>query len=557
MTLAQTPLLPRRHGSVGVNFDVAQEPKTESTSTRMTDQPKETLLFVDDEESILEVASEFFQAKGYTILTAENGRVASDIIARQRIDCCFTDINMPEMDGLELAEHIRLVDNTIPVIIMTGFPSLDNTIRTLKNGVVDFLIKPVNLNQLEICVKRVLRERQLFIKNIFLTKEVESKQRIEDLNRELTYKVEELNTLNRIMTDFTTVSSSFDLFKRVVDLSTELTHADEACFYVVNETTQQPVRVARSVAGGNGHKCLPTAEGPAIDIQPCTDETGIGRLILDNYDENRPLLVHENSCLPGLPNDIQSLMLVPLNIRKKVFGVLAVSVTEGDIRFSEKDLYYMSFMTNKAAYAIENIALYENIYENLFATLYAFVKAIEARDPHTEQHSNRVTRIAIALCKAMGGSQEEQDILNVAGRLHDIGKIGIRDDILLKPGRLTKEEFRLIKEHPVIGAEIVERLGLWDREKMIIRCHHERFDGNGYPDGLAGNDIPQLARILSVADVYDAVASDRAYRDKMEEEQILKIMYGGSGTQFDPKVIDAFRSLYGKGVLKEIVEPTA
>jgi putative nucleotidyltransferase with HDIG domain len=522
----------------------------------MTDAPKETLLFVDDEESILEVASEYFNAKGYHILTAENGRIAADIIAREKIDCCFTDINMPEMDGLELAEHIRMVDNTIPVIIMTGYPSLDNTIRTLKNGVVDFLIKPVNLNQLEICVKRVLRERRLFIKNIFLTKELESKRRIESLNRELTYKVEELNTLNRIMTDFTTIDSSMDLFKRVVDLSTDLTHADEACFYVVNEAIQRPVQVARSVCAGNGDPRKPTAPSMAAADGACAASDGLSRLIMDNCEEDRPLLIHENSHVQGLPEAIRSLMLVPLNIRKKVFGVLAVSVLDGDVRFSEKDLYYMSFMTNKAAYAIENIALYENIYENLFATLYAFVGAIEARDPYTEQHSNRVTRIAIALCRAMGGSQEEQDILNVAGQLHDIGKIGIRDDILLKPGRLTDDEFRIIKEHPVIGANIVERLGLWDREKNIIRCHHERFDGKGYPDGLAGEAIPMLARILSVADVYDAIASDRAYRNRMEEAKILQIMYGGSGTQFDAGVIDTFRSLYEQGVLKSILETT-
>ncbi|MCB2149272.1 MAG: response regulator [Deltaproteobacteria bacterium] len=519
----------------------------------MTDTHKETLLFVDDEESILEVASEYFMAKGYHILTAENGRLAVDIIAREKIDCCFTDINMPEMDGLALAEHIRLVDNTIPVIIMTGYPSLDNTIRTLKNGVVDFLIKPVNLNQLEICVKRVLRERQLFIKNIFLTKEVEGKQRIENLNRELTYKVEELNTLNRIMTDFATIDSSFDLFKRVVDLSTELTHADEACFYVINEAIQRPVQVARSVAGGNGNsQNHPDGSIAGGDDGQCAGSLDISQLILDNCDEDRPLLIHENSKVRGLPEAIRSLMLVPLNIRKKVFGVLAVSSLGEKVRFSEKDLYYMSFMTNKAAYAIENVALYENIYENLLATLYAFVGAIEARDPYTEQHSNRVTRIAIALCRAMGGSQEEQDILNVAGQLHDIGKIGIRDDILLKPGRLTEEEFRIIKEHPVIGANIVERLGLWDREKNIIKCHHERFDGKGYPDGLAGEDIPMLARILSVADVYDAIASDRAYRRRMEETRILEIMYGGSGTQFDSAVIEAFRSLYDQGVLKAI-----
>ena len=436
---------------------------------------KETLLFVDDEESILEVASEYFNAKGYHILTAENGRIATEIIAQEKIDCCFTDINMPEMDGLELAEHIRTVDNTIPVIIMT---------------------------------------------------------------------------------DFTTIGTSFDLFKRVVDLSTELTHADEACFYVINEAIQRPVRVARSVAGGNGSGLIQQANTAGGISGLCDGGIDISQLILDNCEEDKPLLIHENSSVQGLPESIRSLMLVPLNIRKKVFGVLAVSVLDGDVRFSEKDLYYMSFMTNKAAYAIENIALYENIYENLFSTLYAFVGAIEARDPYTEQHSNRVTRIAMTLCQVMGGSQEEQDILNVAGQLHDIGKIGIRDDILLKPGRLTDEEFRLIKEHPVIGANIVARLGLWDREKNIIKCHHERIDGRGYPDGLAGEEIPMLGRILSVADVYDAIASDRAYRKKMEEDKILQIMYGGSGSQFDTGVIDTFRSLYDQGVLKEIIDTT-
>ncbi len=514
----------------------------------ITDTPKETLLFVDDEESILEVASEFFMAKGYNILTAQNGRIATNILEKSKIDCCFTDINMPEMDGLALAEYIRNVDNTIPVIIMTGYPSLDNTIRTLKNGVVDFLIKPVNLNQMEICVKRVLKERQLFVKNIFLTKEVENKQRIEDLNLELMVKVEELDILNRIMTDFATISSSSDLFMRVVDLSIELTRADEACFYVINETIQRPVQVARSVAD--------EACGQEVSVagSPCVQSWDISQLVLENYEDGKPLLIQENRNIPGLHASIRSLMLVPLNIRKKVFGVLAVVSMNGDIRFLEKDLYYMSFITNRAAYAIENIALYENIYENLLATLYAFVRAIEARDPYTQQHSIRVTRIAIALCKAMGGSQEQQEILEVAGQLHDIGKIGIRDNILLKPGRLTDEEFSIIKEHPVIGANIVEQLGLWDQPKHIIRCHHERYDGKGYPDGLAGEEIPMLARILSVADVYDAIASDRAYRTRMDEEKILKIMYDGSGTQFDPQVIDTFRMMYEKGDLKEIIE---
>jgi HD-GYP domain-containing protein (c-di-GMP phosphodiesterase class II) len=131
-------------------------------------------------------------------------------------------------------------------------------------------------------------------------------------------------------------------------------------------------------------------------------------------------------------------------------------------------------------------------------------------------------------------------MINVAGSLHDIGKIGIRDDILLKPGRLTEDEYEKIKEHPAIGADIISTLGLWDRESQIIRHHHERFDGTGYPDGLKGKQIPTLARILSVADCYDAMASDRAYRKKMDKEVVLDIIIKNSGTQFDPDVVDVF-----------------
>jgi putative nucleotidyltransferase with HDIG domain len=249
-------------------------------------------------------------------------------------------------------------------------------------------------------------------------------------------------------------------------------------------------------------------------------------------------------------------MVTPLKIRSKLLGVLSAFLGDGDGRFGERDLYYLSVMANKAASAMESLALYENIYNNLLATLYAFVKAIEARDPYTKQHSHRVTRIALKLAKAMERTAEEQDILNVAGLLHDIGKIGIRDEILLKPGRLDREEFAIIQQHPVIGADIMDNLGLWHREKMIVRYHHERFDGTGYPDGLKGEEIPLLARILSVADVYDAIASDRAYRRRMEEDKILEIMYGGSGTQFDPEIIDIFRQLYQAGELTAITAET-
>ncbi len=500
---------------------------------------KEKILFVDDEESILEIAYEYFQHKGYHVFTAKNGLEAVKILGDEKINCCFTDINMPEMDGLELAEHLRKTDNTIPVIIMTGYPSLDNTIKTIKNGVVDFLIKPVNLNQMEVCLKRVLRERQLFIENIILKKEVEGKEQLERLNRDLLYKVEELNILNKIMSDFTISSSSSDVFKRLVDTTTRIMHADEARFYVINEAVKRPFEVTASI--------------PDKAKSSAGADKAIEKLIMETVSDAMPLLISENKGAIGLPEDILSFMIVPLGIRGKVFGVLTARIKKSSIRFTEKNLYYLSFMTNKAAYAIENLALYENIYENLFSTLYAFVKAIEARDPYTQQHSNRVTKIAIAIGKEMGCTSEQLDTLNFAGHLHDIGKIGIRDAILLKPGIYTEEERNIIKSHPIIGASIIGQIGLLESEKEIIKCHHERFDGTGYPDGLKKEDIPLLARILSVADVYDAISSDRAYRKKMKKNAVIKTIKGGRCTQFDPDVVDAFLKVYDTGVIEEII----
>lgn len=523
----------------------------------MNAKNKETILFVDDEESLLDIAKTYFSGRGYRVLTAGNGKQAVDMLMYERIDCCFTDINMPEMDGLQFAEFMRSHDNTVPVVVMTGYPSLDNTISTLKNGVVDFLIKPINLQQMELCLQRVLRERRLFIENIILSQELEGKAKLEELNTELLSKNEELNILNRIQEDFSILRESTDVFTHLVELTVDIAKADKAAFYLINDNARQPMAIA-TAQSEKLKKALPepTPQSYRLDANPIAGcDPKVADLINEVLEDDRPMLVAQsNNGSSRLPEGTQSYMLVPLKIRSKLFGVLGAAVHQGKIRFTQKDLYYLSVMTNKAAAAIENLALYENIYHNLLATLYAFVKAIEARDPYTKEHSNRVTRLAIAMAQALGCTDEELEILNVAGMLHDIGKIGIRDEILLKPGRLNDEEYRIIQQHPVIGSEILDNLGLWNRERQIVRSHHERFDGNGYPDKLKREEIPLLARILSVADVYDAIASDRAYRKRMKETEILGIMYSGAGSQFDPELIELFRKLYESGEIARILE---
>lgn len=511
-------------------FDIITLPfKVGHGYSEMADNEQHTILVVDDEEGILDISEEYFERKGYEVYTARNGIEAVEILKKVKIGCCFTDINMPEMDGLELAEKIREIDNTLPIVVMTGYPSLENTIRTLKNGVVDFLVKPVNLEQMEMSYKRIIRERKLFVENLILKEEVERQGRLNDLNNQLMVTIEEVNTLNRIMEDFSNSDSSDDIFNKVTVLSLEIAGADQVVFYIYTETDNSFLPITCSDL-----TCFDSSLNKTGGLSSGKKDFFIG-VIRDN----KPCLVAEAAGNALLGEDVLSFMAVPLKIREKTFGLVAASIQAGNRRFSDKDIYYMNFITQKAASAIESIALYENINDNLFSTLFAFVAALEARDPHTMRHSTRVAEIAQIIGREMGCEDEELSILKFAGQLHDIGKIGIRDSILLKPTKLTLEEYEKIKEHSAIGADIVGKLGLWDQEQDIIRHHHERYDGRGYPDGLSGDEIPRLARILSVADVFDAMASDRSYRRRMDKANVFGIIKQEAGGQFDPEVVKA------------------
>ena len=165
----------------------------------------------------------------------------------------------------------------------------------------------------------------------------------------------------------------------------------------------------------------------------------------------------------------------------------------------------------------------------------ALATAIDAKDAYTNGHSARVAEYSKMIANKMGYSESKQDEIFMMGLLHDIGKIGVLDKIINKPGELTDEEFELIKNHPVIGSNILETIRERPRLAMGARWHHERFDGSGYPDGIAGDKIPEEARIIAVADAYDAMTSIRSYRDVMPQKKVREEIIKGMGTQFDPQ----------------------
>jgi len=489
-----------------------------------------TILVVDDEEYIRDIFKEYFETFAeYTVLTACDGFEALDIVHNQDVDCCFTDLSMPRLDGLELTRQIHLLDNTIPVVVMTGYPTMDNAIETLKNGVVDFLTKPFQINQILPTIKRVMSERSLFVENILLREEAEKSKQLLKINQEMQQKIKEIGTANLILQKLNQATSSEELFNILVSLAGEVTDCDEAHFCFLTQEMEEHAIISSyfkdesRTTADNGWLAKNIVNKVADDGMPCRIKGDDG-----------------NGSIIG----------IPLKIKSKVFGILTADIRSGQNSFSEKDIYFLNFLAEKASFLVENLALYENLYENLFSTLYAFVETIEARDPYTKQHSAMVSKYAMTIAKGCNCESEEIAKLNVIGLLHDIGKIGVPDNILLKPGRLTEEEFEVIKKHPIIGSNIIGHLGMWTEEQKIIRHHHERFDGTGYPDGLKGQDIPLLSRILSVADVFDALTTDRAYRQKMPVDVAVKIIRENSGSQFDSDIVKVFLELYNQGQLE-------
>ena len=208
--------------------------------------------------------------------------------------------------------------------------------------------------------------------------------------------------------------------------------------------------------------------------------------------------------------------------------------------FVDTDIKVMALARRMLLNHRRQVQAYEKLKDTLFGLVRCLTATIDAKDPFTWGHSERVARIAIRLGKQMTLSPAFLSDLYLGGLLHDIGKIGIRDSVLQKPGELTPEEFAHIQEHPVIGDRLVSNIKQLGHLRPGVRNHHERYDGTGYPDRLAGEQIPLLARVLAVADSCDAMMANRAYRHALPRERIDAIMLAGAGSQWDPSIVEPF-----------------
>jgi HD superfamily phosphohydrolase YqeK len=237
---------------------------------------------------------------------------------------------------------------------------------------------------------------------------------------------------------------------------------------------------------------------------------------------------------------IQSIMCVPMSDAQGPLGVIYVDRVLGSEQFMRRDLRVLSAIGNQAGIAIRRAQLTRQV-ESLFRdAMRTVINLVEVKDEYTYGHSERVTAVAMRIAEMCGLDKPEMRDVEIAGLLHDVGKLSVRVDILQKPARLTDSEYEAVKSHPVTGSAILKDVENAEGIAAAIRHHHEWWDGTGYPDRVAGERIPLLARILSIADAFDSMASERPYKHVLPREEILAELNQGSGTQFDPHLVGLF-----------------
>jgi putative nucleotidyltransferase with HDIG domain len=248
----------------------------------------------------------------------------------------------------------------------------------------------------------------------------------------------------------------------------------------------------------------------------------------------------------------KSFIMIPVKARGQTIGLVNLVVFSDEGQFTQRDLSLLSILANQAGISAENARLYDSIRKDYNDVIQGLAKAVDARDHYTAEHSTRVSRYSFAIARRMELNSEMLEAVRWGGILHDVGKIGIPDAVLNKPGKLTSDEFAMMKNHCRLGAAIVQKIESLVHLVPLILYHHERFDGNGYPEGLKGKKIPLGARIINVADSFETITSDRVYRKARSNQEGLEEIRLCSGKQFDPEIVEIFSKDFEE-ILKEVL----
>lgn len=342
------------------------------------------------------------------------------------------------------------------------------------------------------------------------------------------------------------MSSRDELTRSILDNACRLVHADMGSLMLLERESRELVIIVAKglpkdiveqtrVAIGEGIAGKVAQIGKAIHVENIESDPRFLRVNMERYGS-------------------KSFISVPLRVKNRVIGVLNVNSDKSERIFEERDVKLLTILADQAAITLENFDLYENLQQFYLEMVQTLARAIDAKDSYTHEHADRARYFAREVAKELNLPDQIVRHIEYAALMHDIGKIGIDDTILNKAGKLTSEEQKIIRKHPAIGNRIIAPVAFLAPVAPMVLYHQEWYNGQGYPDGLAGEEIPLGARIVSIIDAYDAMTSDRPYRKSLSKEFAIAELRKCAKIQFDPKVVEAFLRVLEKEEKKALKE---
>lgn len=513
---------------------VVSAPARASFSILPPVQERPRVLVVDDEKFIRDILADFLGMEGYEVRTAEDGVAALQEMQRHPYDVVISDLKMPKMGGIELLDEIARRTPNVLTVIMTGFGTVETAIDAMKRGAYDYVLKPFKVEEVVHIIQRALEKQRLSAENLRLREAVSL------------YKVSEAIAASLSLDEVMATVCDTALHEIRADFVSTWLDDGEGGYFERNRVVAPPrVSVIPAAFDPLAPEEKPVPADNEATTQPILNEVdpeavrahlAIDPMLLEHGQRGQRFFKEG----PGRPT--QSVIGVPLRAggaSPRLIGwILAASFTAGR-RFDEGQRKLLSIVGSRAAAAIDNARLYEDLKATFKQTIQGLARALDRLDRYTSGHSDRVAMYATMLAIKLALPPELVEIVRQSALMHDIGKIGCVLN-LNKPGKLTNEDYEAFKRHPAYGRDILEPIKFLQPLIPGVHLHHERWDGRGYPLGLAGNDIPLIARIVAVADTYDAMTSDRAYRRALPHEVTVSEIERCSGTQFDRNVAESF-----------------
>lgn len=477
----------------------------------MSPPPEERprVLVVDDEKVIRDMLADFLDTEGYFVRTAEDGASALVEMERTHFDLVLSDLKMPRMGGIALLDAVGRTAPDALTVIMTGFGTVETAIEAMKRGAYDYVLKPFKLEEVMHVIRRGIEKRRMAAENMRLREAVSL------------YKVSEAIAASLSLDQVLETVAEGCLHEVGCDLVSTWLEDGEGGYF-----ERQHLRGANFAAD---------ADLGRIDPARVMEHLGGAPLLLEQGARGLGFFSGQPSA------QLSSFVVAPLRAQKRAVGFIALASFTAGKRFDEGQRKMLSLIASRAAAAIENARLYEDLKATFQQTIEGLAKAIDKMDRYTSGHSDRVAVYAALLAQRIGLSPAEVEVVHQSALMHDIGKIGCVLN-LNKPGKLSDAEYDSFTRHPIYGRDILDPIKFLHPLIPGVYLHHERWDGRGYPLRMKGGEIPLIARIISVADTYDAMTSDRAYRRALPHEAAVSEIERCAGTQFDPDLSAAFNA---------------